>query len=356
MHSIRTRITSYTIAAIVICSLLIGTISILTVKSKEDQNSGELMQAICDSKSDKINYYLNSLEDSVNMISRFIYDSMDPVVLTRCNVCGANGSGISLDKRNRSQAQLKELDDYLAGHLADVDQVFSTIASNNTNVISYYYYLNPEFDVDTKGFWYSRVDSTKFMKMKLTDISEYPPDDFEHVGWYYLPLERGRPSWIEPYHNKNINETLVSYTIPVYKAGTFLGIIGMDIDEATLVDQIKELEVLDTGYAFLTDDKGKIFYHPSMETGTLLSSVDEQLDEAEKNEDDSSLIRYNLDGSDRRAAWRTLSNGMRLMVSAPESEINAGWRTLTQLILIITVLITMVVLFFSMVMRKPRIR
>ena len=194
MHSIRTRITSYTIAAIVICAFLIGSVSVFTVKQREEQNSEEIMHVMCESKCDKINYYLTSLEDSVDTISRIIYDSMDAVVLTKSGVCGATGSGISLEKRERSPEQINNLDQYLASHVSDVDEVFKTIANNNTSVLGYYYYINPEFDVDTKGFWYSRTGSSRFRKMKLTDIAKYPADDFNHVGWYYLPLERGRPS------------------------------------------------------------------------------------------------------------------------------------------------------------------
>ena len=170
-------------------------------------------------------------------------------------------------------------------------------------ILGYYYRINPELSDHMKGFWYSRQNNGQFKQLAMTEISEYKPDDFAHVGWYYLPLERGRPSWLDPYENKNLGETVVSYIMPLYKSGTFIGEIGMDISYSTLVNQIKELKILESGYAFLTDRKGKIVYHPQLSHGTLLGD------------------------------WNTLSNGLILFVSAPVSEISAGWRNLSWLTL-----------------------
>ena len=82
MHSIRTKITILTVSAILICSILIGTLSAFTVKSREEQNSQRLLNTICASKLDKINSYLNIIENSVDSISRFVYSSFDTVVLS----------------------------------------------------------------------------------------------------------------------------------------------------------------------------------------------------------------------------------------------------------------------------------
>ena len=166
----------------------------------------------------------------------------------------------------------------------------------------------------------------------MTEIGEYKPDDFAHVGWYYLPLERGRPSWLDPYENKNLGETMVSYVAPLYKAGTFIGEVGMDISYATLVNQIKELKILNTGYAFLTDKKGKVVYHPQLEHGVLLGDVSEEMKNVGRS-NDTRLIRYTNNGVQKEAAWNTLSNGLNLFVSAPVREISAGWRNLSWLTL-----------------------
>ncbi len=332
MHSIRTKITVLTVSAILICSILIGTLSAFTVKSREELNSERLLNTICESKLDKINNYLHNTETSVETVSRFVYDSFDVTPLSDANVIGATGSGRSLRKRPRTATQQAALDAYLQEHLADAEAVCKTIAENNAEILSFYYRINPELSDTMKGFWYSRQSGNHFKQLTVTEIGEYKPDDFAHVGWYYLPLERGRPSWLDPYENKNLGETMVSYVAPLYKAGTFIGEVGMDISYDTLVNQIRELKILDTGYAFLTDKKGKVVYHPQLEHGVLLGDVSEEMKNVGRS-NDTRLIRYTNNGVQKEAAWNTLSNGLNLFVSAPVREISAGWRNLSWLTL-----------------------
>ena len=351
MHSIRTKITVLTVSAILICSVLIGTLSAFTVKSREELNSERLLNTICEAKLDKINNYLHNTEISVETVSRFVYENFDVIALSDANVIGATGSGRSLLKRPRTAEQQTELDDYLRGHLADVETVCKTIAENNPSILSYYYRINPELSDTMKGFWYSRQSGNYFKQLVMTEIGDYKPDDFAHVGWYYQPLERGRPSWLDPYENKNLGETVVSYVAPLYKAGTFIGEVGMDISYATLVNQIKELKILETGYAFLTDKKGKIVYHPQLNHGVLLGDVSEEMKNAGKGSD-TRIIRYTNSGVKKEAAWNTLSNGLNLFVSAPVREISAGWRNLSWLTL--ATAIATVALFIILTMSLVR--
>ncbi len=194
--------------------------------------------------------------------------------------------------RQRTPEQVEALDRYLAGYMASVEEVFATIGANNASVLSYYYRINPEISSEVRGFWYSKHDTLGFRKVELTDISSFAVDDYAHVGWFYEPLERGRPSWLNPYENKNIDTYVVSYVIPIYKAGTFIGVMGIDVSHSSLVSKISDLEVLDTGYAFLTDEKGKIVYHPLIESEVLLSDVSSEFEAARSDAASGELISY----------------------------------------------------------------
>lgn len=346
MHSIRTRITSLTTAAILACALLIGTISVFTVKAREEQSAEQLMTLLCSAKCDVINNYLGSVEQSGETVSRYAFDSLDVEALAEGDVIGATGSGRSLTKRKRTQQQQETLDAHLQKHVQAVKAVFDTISSSNS-LLSYYYRINPEISTNIQGFWYSKHDSVNYEELELTDISAYSVDDFARVGWYYLPIERGRPSWLNPYENKNLDTSVVSYIIPLYKAGTFIGLIGMDVSYDTLVDKISDLEVLDTGYAFLTDEKGKIIYHPVLENEVLIADVSSKLGATQYEEKSGKLISYTFGGIKKKAAWGTLSNGLKLIVSAPATEINAGWRSLSWIIAIASLLIMAVFVWLT---------
>jgi len=352
MHSIRTKMASLTISAILICSLLIGIVSVLTVKSREEESSERLMHVICEAECDEINNFLSSIEEALGTVIRFIYEGIDTVDLYYGGVLGASDTGVSLEGVERSEKQRKGLEQYLRSHLSDVQSVFETVASNNTSVLGYYYRLNPEFSDTVDGLWYSRHNTARFMRQDIPDLHEYSSDDFAHSGWYYLPIERGGPSWLEPYKSENLGETVVSYSTPVYKSGTFIGVIGIDVRYSTLTDKIDGLKILDTGYAFLTDSKGKILYHPTLENGTLLSNVNEKLTAAGESEGSTELIAYSFNGTDKRAAWHTLSNGMRLVVTAPEEEVDPGWRNLLWFIIVALALILTIFIVITLSLMK----
>lgn len=57
-------------------------------------------------------------------------------------------------------------------------------------------------------------------------------------------------------------------------------------------DAINDLQVLDSGYAFLTDRNGRILYHPSLERGLWISDVDPNFDRDYSADSSEELISY----------------------------------------------------------------
>lgn len=352
MKSLRSQITTLTMIAVLVCTVLIGAISILSMKSQGDVSSGRLMNEVCKEKCEHIDTYLASIEESAKTVSRFVYDSTDSEMLADTGVLGATGAGASesgsekigdqkvdadrtkarFDVLNRTPEQVQRLDRYLKKQQEEVRLLLGSIAQNESSVYSYYYRINPEFGGKSQGFWYVwRVNG--FMEQKLTDISKYDPDDMAHVGWYYEPLRRDRASWLIPYENENLGANITSYAIPVYKAGTFIGIVGIDIRFSSLVKEVKNLTVMETGYGFLTDADGRIVYHPDLEAGTQIEDVIGDLEEVDTEEKSSGLVTYTYRDKKRNAAWGTLSNGLRLVITVPEEEIDTGWRSIAVVIL-----------------------
>ena len=350
MHSLKTRIASLTVTAIIISALLIGLTSVITVKTEEESTSSQQMALICESKCEYINEFLNRIEDSLITVSRYIYDTLDVVPLYEGGVIGANGSGRSFKGRERTEEQQKALDEYLEEHLADVGAIFQAVASGNSGVLNYSYRINPEISEKVPGFWYTRKISAKFQNYEPMNIWDYSADDYMHVGWYYVTLERGRPSWLDSYLIDALDVVVCSYTIPIYRAGTFIGLVSMDFDYSTLTDQVKDLDVLNTGYAFLTDDQGIIVYHPTLEDGLTLNDIKSEFETAKKMSNTTGFLEYKLNCQRRYAAWGTLSNGLRLVVSAPEGEINSGWRDLAKIIIGASVLILISFIGVSMLL------
>ncbi|MBR1707509.1 MAG: diguanylate cyclase [Clostridia bacterium] len=356
MRSIRTKITLLTLAAILISILSFGMIGIYFIIDEITKTSTETMNLICENRKDALNEYLNSIKQSVNMISRYATDSLDGVALTAGGVLGATGNELR-EMPGRSDAQKESMDRYLDEHLAFIENAFRSIANHTNGISSCFYRINPEITTTKKGFLFSKKGASDFEKIELTDIELYAPDDFDHVGWYYIPLRQGRPSWVAPYESEKLGETVLSYSVPIYKAGTFIGVLGMEIDYNTLVTEIRRFTNFRTGYFTLTDGNAKIYYHPQYERGTEIRTVLPQvLDAVSDMHGDSSskqLIRYRKDGKDWRLTYSTLVNGMKLVAIVEESEINAATYNLTRAFLLTgAVILVLFVILTTLVMKR----
>ena len=349
MHSFRARITALMIVAILVYGVLVGGLVLLSIRRVGASTSERTMDLICETNYEQMEEYLDGVENSVSQISHYITDEVDVTEMARAGIIGADGSGFSVADRDMDSDEQKRMDGVLTDAVNKIDLIAHDIAIYTNGVSSYYFKLNPELSDKVDGFWYEKINSYTFEKRDNIDVTSYSSDDIEHVGWYYLPQDRGRPSWVGPYVSSNLDEMVISYIEPLYKAGTFIGIVGMDISYPTLEAHINELQVLQSGYAFLTDENGVVIYHPELPAGAMISNINPELDAVRNEASNISTIEYENLGVKKRATWRTLSNGIRLFVTAPVREINGAWQNISLMILIVTPL---VMLLFAVGIRR----
>ena len=145
----------------------------------------------------------------------------------------------------------------------------------------------------------------------------------------------------------NLDVLVLSYNVPIYLHDTFVGVIGIEIDYSTMADQVDHIRLYTNGYAFINDAEGIIIYHPRM--------TRQELEEENKREtpygmlDESALIHYTFNGVAKQAVWLPLSNGMRLNVTAPLSEINEDWyKWIREILIILAVLLVLAALAASL--------
>lgn len=343
MISIRIRITILTLTAILVSVLAIGVVSLVSIRGEGERSSNQTMRLLCDNCRYSIDDYLSSIERSVEIVSRYALDELSSVELMEGGVIGTDGI---LDGAVHTQAvteQQQRLDDYLFTYTQRVENIFRSVANHTNGVVSFYYRLSPEISMVSKGFLYTCGNEYSFSEKPLTRLENFEQDDVSHVGWYYIPIERGRPSWIEPYDNRNLGVQMISFVTPLYKAGTFIGVIGMDISYETLISRIKDIRIYQSGYAFLVDSEGMVIYHPSIREGTMLSSFGPQLEAAVerlgREKDSDTPLVYTLDGESRLAYFTTLASGLKLMVTVPVRELSANTLQLGRMILLLSLLI-----------------
>ena len=337
MKSIKARVLAAVIVCTLLTSLICGGVSIINSRKTVYQDSQKEMQYACTNQADALNAQMSRVEQSVN---------------TAYNVALQQLTDVQAFKTDKA---------YVDAFNSIMEQMLYEIGGNTEGALTAYIRYNPEFtEPDSGVFWSRSSDAEKFEALVPTDFSMYDPDDLEHVGWYYIPVKNGKPTWMDPYLNSNINVYMVSYVIPIVMDGESIGIIGMDIAFDKFTATVDHATVFETGSAFLVDAGGNIAYHKEIEAGTAIAQA-EASGVIEGALADPALeglpVHYTYQGLEKDMCYRTLINGMQYVLTAPESEMKSAASRITMLIMIgmlIAVAISVVIgVIMGLVITRP---
>lgn len=339
MNSIRYKVTAITIIEILLAILCVYLVSFTIVQSENDRRSVEMMDLLAQDTSKSFEEYATGIARSVEMVANLTTDSLDSAKLSRCGAIGAQS-----DPARRTPEQTAELDSYLSEFSKRIQVETAAVAEHTHGVETYYFSISPDLSTTERGFYYSRVGRTGFAAQEPFDKQKLDPNDPTHSAWYFLPIQRGRPSWIGPFPATSLNEMLIcSYVVPIYKSGTFIGLLGMDIPLDTIVELVSSIHVYDTGYACLLNADGTVIYHPELKMGsTFGSSIKNEV--FQRDASAGMLIRHeDSAGAECQMSFTTLSTGMKLVIIAPVEEINASSRALARTILPIVIAVVLAI-------------
>ncbi len=338
VHSIRFKVIAITIVEILTAMFCVYFISSSIIHAENNRRSVEMMDLLVQDTGKSFEEYATGIARSVDMVANLANDSLDSVTLSRNGAIGDDAT------TERTPEQAAQLDAYLADFSRRIKTEFAAVAEHTYGVETYYFVISPNIGNPENGFYYSRVGRTGFAKREPFDERKLNPDDPTHSGWYFTPLKRGRPSWIGPFPAESLNELMIcSYVVPIYKSGTFIGLLGMDIPLSTIEDLVSSIHIYETGFACLLDVNGNVIYHPTQELGApLVAPIDEEI--LQREDSKGMLIRYKCaTGEQRQMSFTTLSTGMKLVVIAPTSEVDASVTLLTHAILPIAIAVVLVI-------------
>ena len=307
MSSIKAKICSLVIGCTAAASLTVSAISIISANNLISSNSTQIMNDVCHNATADFNAALSRIEQAVNTMAFYIDNNLD-----------------DFEKFKTSREYVDEFTEGL-------QPLLRAAARNTDSIVCAYVRYNPEFTDPESGAFLSRSNlSAPFEELVPTDFSMYDPSDLEHVGWYYIPVNNGGPTWMDPYYNANINMNLVSYVIPLFKNGESVGIVGMDIDFSLLESLTDSENIYDDSTAILVStDNETILFGDGVEYGDKLSELDpnganKELCGAIASSESSEDMLYGMtfNGNKMQASFRGLRNGMKLVTAAAEKEIN----------------------------------
>ena len=317
MHSLRTRITFLTVCMIVISVTIVTLVSVLFIRGNERRESDQLLLLLCETGERNIDYYFNSVQKSVGKVAAF-----------------AEG-----DLEGLETSQLRR-------HVERVERYFEVMANKTNGVLTYYYRIDPMVSPAVKGFWFTDLDGTGFVEHEVTDITLYDTKDTTKLVWFTVPKHTGEPIWLPPYITDNLDVRVISYNVPIYWRNRFIGVVGIETDYSAMAEQVESIRLFNSGYAFLNDREGNLFFHPHIDVALLTEETTPAVPDGVVS--DSTFLRYTFEGVEKQAAWLPLSNGMRLTVTVPVSETDGGWQRLVREIIVISAVVLLSLSVFTM--------
>ena len=134
MHSIRVRITTLTIMAILTSILAVFVASYMVIRNETDQNSVRMMNLIDQDTQKSLEKYFESIEQSVEIAANIAVEDMDSVFLMECGAIKTDSG-----EHVRTDEQIAILDDYLNNYCKKIQNYFAGVADYTQGVTAYFF-------------------------------------------------------------------------------------------------------------------------------------------------------------------------------------------------------------------------
>lgn len=302
---------------LLLLAVVMGTASVNIVSRLSKEDSDKIVSQLCEAEKLRFDNKISLVQHSVNIIAEYASE---------------------LQKVNGG------MDVYSERFEQHIRNFTIAVANQTEGAVAVYFRYNPEITGSgTSGFFWSRHAKTKaFVENPPTDILAYAADDVEHVGWYYIPKETGKPLWMKPYFNQNIGVFMISYVAPLYLSdGEFAGVIGMDIDFKSIINETEDMQIYRSGTAAWIDPIDRRIYDADRHGFIQKQSISEEFYAyIMESNDERKLLKITDDANTACAIYCSeLSNGMLLCVRVPVAEINESRNRLMLLCVFITIII-----------------
>jgi len=159
-----------------------------------------------------------------------------------------------------------------------------------------------------------------------------PPDDYDprQRGWYLAATERDDTIVSMPYVDANTGGMVVTVATPVKQDGRLVGVIGGDVVIDAVIDIVDQIAPTPSSLAFLATADGTLVAHPDPNMSLLPVSELSPMLSAEKLkalQEAETPPRAALDGAEKLLRGNTIDGtDWQLVVALDEHEATAGLR------------------------------
>lgn len=142
MKSIRTKFTFLAVCAVTAVMIGAAVLGTLVIKNIGQRSADQLLLLMCKTGEKNLDFYFESVEQSVEMVSAYVESDLD---------------GID--------------DEHLQVHLDRVSEIFKKLTYKTNGVLTYYYRIDPSVSTTAKGFWFVHQENEGFQEHEVTDIT-----------------------------------------------------------------------------------------------------------------------------------------------------------------------------------------
>ena len=317
---IKFKIAALVLACTIVSALAVSILSFTYSNKIINQDGAEIINDACEMTANKLDAYFMRIEQSVDTLADYILDNL------------------------KDFAAFKSSDEIVDEFSNTVAPSLLSAAEHTEGAISVYIRYSPDVAYPTSGVFYMRNGlSAPYALVENTDFSIYDKTDLNHVGWYYIPVNNGKPTWMAPYLNENVGVYMISYVIPLFIGGENLGIIGMDVD-FSLIEDISDVDMIyKSASAFVLGEGNQILHHKDVEYGTMLADLDSNGGTSTVGAAVSSgtvpsgTMDMSYGGQKYVTTYRPLRNGMNLLLAVTSNDMYAQGAELRTTIIITSI-------------------
>ncbi len=329
MISLRSKIVGAIVISSLMISIAIATISLVEASKIIENETNDKFKLLSENYAYNFSQRLIEVESAIDTLSASIEEEF--IISTFKN-----------DQNYRTEL------------IAKNHEVVKSVGQNIERIYGIYFIVNPELTGEIYESWFVKDKNNNFIYQEPEDISEFYPEN-ENVEWYYSPVEAKTGIWFEPYVDATINVNMISYTKAIFQDNQLIGVVGIDMRFEDIQQTIDDMQIYETGYAFLLNDQFEIMIHPTIEVGTRITEIpNEDLYDVEREMkvSSSSVFRYDYQNQKKTMGFSKLSNGWILGIAVVNDELLKPVTSLSVKIILMLVIFAPIIVVIGLKLAK----
>lgn len=215
---------------------------------------------------------------------------------------------------------------YNKQYLDGLKQYIYNSTLEDSSILGIYIYLNPFEMEKCLNIWFSDGEEIVEDPVELFEAFSAEESDWD---FYYDVADSGMSIWMEPYFDEDIGKSCTSYVAPAYSGDTLCAVIGLDIEMTEMEEMVEEVQVYDTGHAFLLDSNSYFIADKSYTFEDSLQSVSYVNLYDALSKQSSGIVKESLE-EDYYMAFADLDNEFTFVTAAKVSEVTSGIQEVRQ--------------------------